>query len=159
MHDLIIAFVGLTVIVSIFIAMFRMALATVFQPNIKLGLAFYYVAGLYLVMIALFASFDLVISHLENNQFNVLLEVRDGSLRALLGTIIKCLYFSIATISTVGFGDIYPTASLSRCVVILEIFSGVFFNALFFAILAAHLANKIAERATATERREPSQDS
>ena len=38
---------------------------------------------------------------------------------------VQSFYFSVATITTVGYGDLYPTTDLSRLVVSLYIISGV----------------------------------
>ena len=38
---------------------------------------------------------------------------------------VQAFYFSVATITTVGYGDLYPTTDLSRIVVSIYILSGV----------------------------------
>ena len=38
---------------------------------------------------------------------------------------VQAFYFSVATITTVGYGDLYPTTNLSRIFVSLYIISGV----------------------------------
>ncbi|HLC78251.1 MAG TPA: potassium channel family protein [Candidatus Nanoarchaeia archaeon] len=38
---------------------------------------------------------------------------------------VQALYFSVATITTVGYGDLYPTTDLSRIFVSFYILSGV----------------------------------
>ena len=49
-------------------------------------------------------------------------------------------YFSIVTIATVGYGDIYPTNNASRLYVCVEIITGVLFNLTLFALVAARIA-------------------
>lgn len=50
--------------------------------------------------------------------------------------VVNTIYFSIVTFTTVGFGDIHPTAPLSRIAVSIEIMS--FF--IFFVLLASNHA-------------------
>ena len=45
-------------------------------------------------------------------------------------SLIDCLHFSVATLSTVGYGDIYPTAWYSKIVVDVEILIGLGINVL-----------------------------
>ncbi|HEY0426400.1 MAG TPA: potassium channel family protein [Pyrinomonadaceae bacterium] len=45
-------------------------------------------------------------------------------------SIIDCLHFSVMTLSTVGYGDIYPTAWYSKLIVDLEILMGLGINIL-----------------------------
>lgn len=52
----------------------------------------------------------------------------------LLESVVNTIYFSIVTFTTVGYGDIHPTASLSKIVVSVEIMS--FF--IFFVLLASN---------------------
>jgi len=39
--------------------------------------------------------------------------------------IVDCLHFSVVTLSTVGYGDIYPTALYSKLIVDIEILMGL----------------------------------
>ena len=55
-------------------------------------------------------------------------------------------YFSITTMATVGFGDIYPVSSLARCAVCMQIFASIMYNLVLFATIAAVLSAKLAER-------------
>jgi hypothetical protein len=45
-------------------------------------------------------------------------------------SVIDCIHFSIATLSTVGYGDIYPTAWYAKLVVDIEILMGLGINIL-----------------------------
>ncbi|WP_408740345.1 potassium channel family protein [Acetobacter sp. AN02] len=49
------------------------------------------------------------------------------------------IYFSIITITTTGYGDIYPTADLSRLVVGCEIFTGMIYQFSIFSLLTTFI--------------------
>ena len=49
---------------------------------------------------------------------------------------LDCLYFSVVTFATVGYGDILPTTSLEKTLVITEIIIGYLMGGLLIAILA-----------------------
>lgn len=55
------------------------------------------------------------------------------------------LYFSIVTITTLGFGDIYPVTTCSRFLVSLETIGGVIFIGLFLNALSTEQAKKVSE--------------
>jgi hypothetical protein len=48
---------------------------------------------------------------------------------------LSALYFSIVTVATVGYGDIYPVDPATRLFVCAEIIVGMFFAIIFFALL------------------------
>ena len=49
----------------------------------------------------------------------------------------EALYFSFVTLSTMGYGDILPTASVTRMMAIVEAMTGVFFVSVLIARLVA----------------------
>ena len=52
---------------------------------------------------------------------------------------LQCLYFSIATVTTTGFGDIHPASDFTRVLVMSEIVVGLAFIALIIgAVVTAH---------------------
>lgn len=55
------------------------------------------------------------------------------------------MYFSIVTITTLGFGDIYPITTCSRIFVSLESIGGVIFIGLFLNALSTEQAKKVSE--------------
>ncbi len=55
------------------------------------------------------------------------------------------IYFSIVTITTLGFGDIYPITTCSRMLVSLESIGGVVFIGLFLNALSSEQAKKVSE--------------
>lgn len=60
--------------------------------------------------------------------------------------VIEAFYFSVATLTTVGYGDLHPTTDFSRLFTALYALSGIGFI-LSLVMAAARLANKpIAER-------------
>lgn len=73
----------------------------------------------YSLLIILFASFYSIADHLSHApNFRV-----DGAVRAL--NFPEALYFSLTTLSTVGYGDISPTSSIARLLTAIEIVCGI----------------------------------
>ena len=85
----------------------------------------------YIYMVLGFALSYLVISHYDPRAFNL------SDLDAISG-----IYFSGATIATVGFGDIYPVSTLARLIVIVEIAAGLAYPVLFFSLVATFIKGK-----------------
>jgi hypothetical protein len=52
---------------------------------------------------------------------------------------VQCLYFSVVTVTTLGYGDIYPKTAFGMSLVIVE----VFFGQLMFWVMMTILAKKI----------------
>ncbi|MCX5212096.1 potassium channel family protein [Kitasatospora sp. NBC_00240] len=84
------------------------------------GLAF-----LILLSMVVFSAGYFVLA--QDNQFND------------LRTRLDALYFTVITMSTVGYGDITPTGDEARVVVILQIF----YNFVFLAAAAGSLSNRV----------------
>jgi voltage-gated potassium channel Kch len=59
-------------------------------------------------------------------------------------TIIQALYFSVVTLTTVGYGDFVPTSAGGQIFTIVYIFTGI---GVFVALLAAIAAQYIRQRA------------
>lgn len=55
------------------------------------------------------------------------------------------MYFSIVSITTLGFGDIYPTTMLSKILVAAESIGGIIFIGLFLNSLSSEQAKKVSE--------------
>jgi len=72
----------------------------------------------YSLLVILFASVYTISDHLGAPNFRIA-----GALRAL--TFPESLYFSLTTLSTVGYGDIAPATNLARFVTAFEIVCGV----------------------------------
>jgi hypothetical protein len=85
----------------------------------------------YVYMIMGFALSYMLISHYDPRAFNL------SNLDAITG-----IYFSGATIATVGFGDIYPVSMLARLFVISEIAIGLLYPLFFFSIVATFIKGK-----------------
>jgi voltage-gated potassium channel len=73
----------------------------------------------YSLMVILFASIYSVLDHLSGGpNFRI-----DGTLSAI--SFPECLYFSVVTLSTVGYGDIVPASGAVRLVAAAEIVCGI----------------------------------
>lgn len=82
----------------------------------------------YVIAVYGFGIAYVFVSRLHANSFNV------GSLDLISG-----IYFSAVTIATVGYGDIVPTASTTKLMVIGEILVGLLYAVFFFSIVAAYI--------------------
>lgn len=73
----------------------------------------------YSLMVILFASIYSVLDHFSNGaNFRI-----EGAIRAI--SFPECLYFSVVTLSTVGYGDIVPASGVVRLVAAAEIVCGI----------------------------------
>jgi voltage-gated potassium channel len=73
----------------------------------------------YSLLVILFASLYTVLDHLAGGpHFRI-----DGALRAI--TFSESLFFSVTTLSTVGYGDIVPAGNAARLLAAIEIVCGV----------------------------------
>ncbi len=52
-------------------------------------------------------------------------------------------YFSAATITTIGYGDIHPTSFLSQAGVVLEAAAGIFYVVFLFAAIVSHHVGRL----------------
>ncbi len=80
--------------------------------------------------------------------YYVVATAREGSFEGLV-TRLDALYFSMTTLSTVGFGDVHPTGQLSRGLVTVQIA----FNLLFVGAFATLLRDSISRRRHAHDER------
>ncbi len=55
---------------------------------------------------------------------------------------VQAFYFSVATITTVGYGDLYPTTDISRIFVSLYILSGVSIALVSLTVIGSSLLEK-----------------
>ena len=60
----------------------------------------------------------------------------------ILGSFLNCLYFSVVTFTTLGYGDFQPAVGLSRFFASLEAIIGAFTMALFAYTLARKTGGK-----------------
>jgi voltage-gated potassium channel len=80
--------------------------------------AFAFVTFYSLIVILFASAYRLISAYTSEPHFNV-----GGALRGL--SFSESIYFSISTISTVGYGDIIPYSNLARVLSSLEVFSGI----------------------------------
>lgn len=78
----------------------------------------------YFTAILIFAQLYRVLFILDPNTFNVPLQRLDG------------LYFSVITISSTGFGDIFPKSTAAKLAVCTEIVFGYFLTVVLFSSFA-----------------------
>lgn len=55
---------------------------------------------------------------------------------------ISALYFSVVTITTVGFGDIHAVSDIAKLIVVTEILFGVVYTVFLFSIIASFLLKR-----------------
>jgi hypothetical protein len=115
--------------------LFSLAILRVFDwPHLSAFRAVGAASFSYVVTLLAFGVFYLGIYRIDHNAFNRKIDV------------FTSYYFSITTMATVGFGDIYPVSALARCAVCMQIFFGLMYNLVLFATIAAVLSAKLAER-------------
>ena len=67
----------------------------------------------------------------------------------------ELLYFSLVTLSTIGYGDIVPLSGTARIVAALEGMTGVLYIAITVALLVGRFRNESSEYAMGHQRKEP----
>ena len=87
------------------------------------------VIAAYLGSIFVFSQGHYFVSHFYPGSFNKTL------------SFITALYFSVTTMATVGFGDIFPKATIAQALVSVQILFSLTFNVVVFAMLAGRLTN------------------
>jgi hypothetical protein len=85
------------------------------------------------VTVLVFALGYFMLDQANDNQF------------AGLGTKVDSLYFTMATLATVGFGDVHATGQVARALVTAQ----MVFDVLFVGLLASTLTSKLRRRANA----------
>jgi hypothetical protein len=83
----------------------------------------------YVCLVLLFSFLYYRAVHADRNAFSFR-DIDDTSL----------IYFSITTLATVGYGDIYPISSQARLLVVLEILISHIYNLVVFGLLSTYLA-------------------
>jgi hypothetical protein len=63
-----------------------------------------------------------------------------------LNTRIDAIYFTVVTMATVGYGDIYPSGQAARVVVMLQIFYTLVFLAAGFTSLSQLVRSRVGHR-------------
>ncbi|MGD2251182.1 MAG: pentapeptide repeat-containing protein [Candidatus Methanofastidiosia archaeon] len=58
----------------------------------------------------------------------------------LLNDFFYCLYYSVVTFTTLGYGDIHPVGKISHAISFIEAFIGAFFIALFVVVVVRKMA-------------------
>ena len=81
-----------------------------------------------------------------------LLERTDPGQIAGLRTRLDALYFTMATATTVGYGDVHPVGQVARAVVIVQLAFDVVFLAAIGALLSSRVRAVVAERESAPSR-------
>jgi hypothetical protein len=103
--------------------------ATVSKDTIKGGISIYFLLGLFwAVLYMILLTFD------ENALTNVPKESAG----------LDCYYYSFATLTTLGYGDITPVANYAKILAILEAVTGPVYLAIFVAqIIGMNIARKM----------------
>jgi len=61
----------------------------------------------------------------------------------ILERFLAFVYFSVVAISTLGFGDIVPQTPIARILIILEVFTGLFFIVFLFGAFVSYQVGKL----------------
>ena len=97
-----------------------------------------YIIGSALTFIAVIAVFYFFLGVSDNNA----LVIYDPAIgfAANIASYMRCLYFSVITFTTVGYGDVIPLSGAARAIAAFEALSGNFIMALFVVVFVRKLA-------------------
>lgn len=143
------------------IRLYKLVRGTAFASSVEAFLATIQKSLLALSVLVLFTSlgsiiFSAIIFYLERGDFTVNSDYPDGAyLRPGLTSgqsapspfvsIPAALYWSIVTVTTVGYGDLYPTTSAGRFFTMIWMFFGVLLIALPVSVLGSNFSQSLAE--------------
>ena len=104
--------------VAVFLLDTELLFTAFFRRITRLVVPAYAFVSLYSLLVILFASFYSIADYAGAPNFRI-----DGAARSL--SFPETLYFSLATLSTVGYGDISPATNLARFISAVEIVCGI----------------------------------
>jgi hypothetical protein len=99
-----------------------------------------YLATSYGILIFAFAGIYRVIFYFDRESFFF-----SNNMPGFDNSEVALFYFSIATITSTGYGDIHPKSEIAMVVAMVEMLSGYFMTVIFFSVIAG-LAFKKAGR-------------
>ena len=121
----------------------------IYAPQVDAEVLCAAVAGFLLSGLAWSLAYNLL-DRLDPNSFVFTLSAKNGfSMNGFTS-----LYFSFITLSTLGYGDIVPTAQVSRMLAMVEAMFGMFYMALLVARLVSLYSSKTGPRMGTTNERE-----
>jgi voltage-gated potassium channel len=104
--------------VAVFLLDTELLFAAFFRRTARLIVPAFAFLSFYSLFVILFASFYSIADYAAAPNFRI-----DGAARAL--SFPETLYFSLTTLSTVGYGDISPATNLARFISAIEIVCGI----------------------------------
>ena len=121
----------------------------IYAPRVDAEVLCAAVAGYLLSGLAWSLAYNLL-DRVDPNSFVYTLSPKNGF--SMSG--FTSLYFSFITLSTLGYGDIVPTAQVSRMLAMVEAMFGMFYMALLVARLVSLYSSKTGPRMGTTNERE-----
>ena len=121
-----------------FLFVSAMMLRDVLRVGRVTGDTLYGAACVYLLFAVTFSMAYAVIDVLDPNAFNcttAIIRLSDGRIHT-----IELLYFSLVTLTTLGYGDISPVSPIARALASIEAVTGVLYSALLVARLVGMYA-------------------
>jgi voltage-gated potassium channel Kch len=95
------------------------------------GYALRMLFGIYLSAIGTFAQCYLIILYFDHASFSF------GDVPEFSASLMSATYFSVATITSTGYGDIHPKSEVAMAVVTAEMLIGYILTVVFFSTIAA----------------------
>jgi hypothetical protein len=98
---------------------------------VRVGYVLRALVGMYLAVIGTFAYVYSAIDYFDPTSFSF------GDLPAFNSSLMSATYFSVATITSTGYGDIHPKSETAMAVASAEMLIGYLMTVVFFAAVAA----------------------
>jgi len=102
--------------------------------------AFYMVAAAFIFTIIYFGLIDYFIHTLSSESYHGIVA------KTKIGRLWQCVYFSAVTITTLGYGDIYPLSFWAQASTVLEIVFSVFFVVFLFGTFVSFNVARVADK-------------
>jgi Ion channel len=134
----ILPFIGIILLIAAFIEFWVDAFVAlgiiIAGESVPFGIAVSRLARSYMALVMFFGLTYFLLEHYSPGSLGI------SDKHAIM--VIDPYYFSLITVSTIGYGDIYPIGTVAKFLVMIEVVAGVIFNVTIFGIATAFFVER-----------------